>query len=112
MADAIFERRRHKRHELPCPAALAVRDGERPARTRTINLSDGGMLLAVPAESAPPAGQRVKVRFSVPRSTPNTYLLEEFTSDATVVRTVPADQADRRRLALQFVQPIDLALDA
>ena len=111
MTWAQQERRRHKRQPLACPISLTADDGQELAKARTLNISDGGTLLPVPSDAAPPDGARVRVSFSVPRQTANTYMLEDFACGASVVRRQPAESEDERRVALQFEQPLNLGLE-
>jgi hypothetical protein len=105
------ERRRHKRHELACPLSVSEQGGGVLANSRSINISDGGMLFPVPADARPKRGASVRVEFSVPRATPNTFLLEGFSAEATVVRHEPAGGDTPARVALAFQGPVDLALE-
>ena len=52
------------------------------------------------------------ISFAVPRSTANTYMLEDFSAQARVLRHQPLRNADLAGVAVQFVQPIDLGLEA
>jgi c-di-GMP-binding flagellar brake protein YcgR len=110
MTEPRRERRRHKRHDLACPVSLADTAGTVLARSRSINISDGGMLFPVPGGPVPPRGAGVRVDFSIPRTTPNTRLLEERSSNGIVVREERADEASVR-LAVQFDRPLDLELE-
>lgn len=104
------ERRQHKRQKLACPIWMAADDGRELTHSRTVNISDGGMLVPVDAKDAPARGAWVHVRFSVPRSTPSTYLLEDFACDARVVRRQEAS-VTRQHVALRFDRPVSLALE-
>ena len=105
------ERRRHKRHEMACPLALLGADGAATARSKTIDLSDGGLLVSLPDDRAPESGAGLRVKLSVPRSTPNTYMLEEFGSSATVVRREPLAGKRLIGVALQFGEPLRLGIE-
>ena len=64
---------------LKCLKSALTADGHGViAQTRSVNISDGGALLSLPADAAPESGADVLLRFAVPRATPNTYMLEEF----------------------------------
>lgn len=108
------ERRAHRRWPLNCPVALLDDQGELIARSRTDNLSDGGAYVVLPVEALPRAAgqQALRVQISVPRTTTNTYMLEDFQARATVVRTEPLVNADQAGLALAFQAPLSLDLDA
>jgi len=112
MAKQSIDRRLHKRLDLACLTAVRAGQAQTLADGRTINISDGGMLLAVPAKALPARGSRVELVFSVPRSTPNTYMLEEFRSPARVVRHQPLKERGLTGLALQFAKPLDMVLEA
>jgi hypothetical protein len=102
------ERRRHTRYRVPCPVRLSSGPaGE--AAGKTANVSDGGLLVALPRQALPACGSLVDVLLRVPRSTPNTYMLEEFTSRARVVRHETS--GSRASAALQFLHPLDLAVE-
>ena len=102
------ERRRHKRYRVPCPVRLSGGPaGE--AAGKTANVSDGGLLVALPRRTLPACGSLVDVLLRVPRSTPNTYMLEEFTSRARVVRHETS--GSRASAALQFLRPLELAVE-
>ena len=111
MAEMSYERRKHKRHDLACPVRFAGDEAEAPARIKGINISDGGILFPLPGQAAPDVGAQVQVDFSVPRSTPNTFLMEEFSSKAIVVRTEPGGGRRPVRVALRFEQPMDLGIE-
>lgn len=111
MSDVRPERRRHKRQRLACPIRLSTEEGRVLARTRTMDISDGGLLLPLPDGTALAVGSRVRADFSVPRSTANTYLLEDFSSDAAVVRQQAPAIAHPCHIALQFHSALNLGLE-
>ena len=86
MSDSGTERRAYKRFAMPCPSQVANPDAAESVKGKALNVSDGGMFLAMPVRDLPPQDTTVRVRFSVPRSTPNTYMLEDFACKAQVVR--------------------------
>ena len=75
-------------------------------------MSDGGALLQAPADQELAPGEPVKLLLRVPRSTPNTYMLEDFSSGANVVRRQPAADAagPGQYLAVRFSEPLSLEL--
>ena len=81
------------------------------ARGRTINISDGGALVSIPRDTAPEISANVNARFSVPRSTPNTYMLEQFASSACVVRRQALVDDSRAGVAVRFSKPLKLGLE-
>ncbi len=111
MTNRRLERRRHKRHDLPCPISLLDGDGTAVIEGRTANVSDGGVYIPLPkiGSADRPLPRRMTIRLSVPRSTLNTFMLEHFHSQAELVR---ADPAGRRGLALAFTPPLLLDLGA
>jgi hypothetical protein len=110
MAKPNIERRRHTRHGLGCPARLVDETGRHLASGKTVDISDGGLLMPVPPEATASPGQHLDVKLSVPRSTPNTFLMQGFAAKAIVVRyDQSADGAGR--VAVRFENPIDLDLD-
>ncbi len=110
MSQGEQERRKHKRINLTCPMSLLADDGSRAADGKVRNISDGGVLAALPRKPLPAEGSLVDVNMRLPRSTDNTYMLEEVSCRAKVVRHVPGD-ASTASLALEFTTPLDLALE-
>ncbi|MCY2928092.1 MAG: PilZ domain-containing protein, partial [Planctomycetota bacterium] len=78
----------------------------------TEDLSNGGAFLHVPVSSRPEVGDRINVTISVPRTTPNSRMLEDFAAPARVVRHVPGGSADLSGIAIEFENPLDMMLDA
>jgi c-di-GMP-binding flagellar brake protein YcgR len=110
MAKPSNERRRHTRHPLGCPARLVDETGRHLASGKTVNISDGGLLMPLDPEAAPQPGQQIDVKLSVPRSTPNTFLMQGFTAKAIVVRHDQSDDG-AGRVAVRFEPPLELDLD-
>jgi hypothetical protein len=104
-----IERRRHTRYAVPCPARLSAESGE--ATGKTINISDGGVLIRLPQRLLPAHGSLMDIHFRVPRSTPNTYMLEEFASPARVIRWEDAGDGAVAVVGLEFIRPLELALE-
>jgi hypothetical protein len=114
MAFRKQERRIHRRWELTCPVTVLNDAGKVLFKTRAVNISDGGAYCTVgvddlPANSLPP---KLGIRFSVPRSTRNSFMFEEFQSEARVIRTEPLVDAAQAGMAIQFLQPVSLDLNA
>jgi c-di-GMP-binding flagellar brake protein YcgR len=105
------DRRRFSRHDLECPVVLLQEKSEVLARTKTINVSDGGALVPMYASAMPETGKKVHVRFSVPRSTPNSYMLEGFSSEATIVRHHTEGDEEVSCIGLEFDPPLNLAIE-
>jgi hypothetical protein len=102
------DRRAHRRYELACPAQLFNTDGETLGGGKTRNLSDGGLLVPLDAPVEP--GTSVSLCFSLPRQTPNSYLLEHVAGEGRVVRVEP-DQSARCAAAIAFDAPMDLKIE-
>ena len=111
MRGKTVERREHKRHDLACPIRFYDRGGVEIAHAKTTNLSDGGAFVGVPIRFLSDIGEQVNVAFSVPRSTPNTYMLEDFASEARVVRHVAMQDTDHAGIALAFSGPLELEIE-
>jgi len=109
MTRADPERRRHRRFELTCPIVVTDAQGNELLRTRTVNISDGGALVE-PHEQAVHVGQTVGVDLHLPRSTANTFMYEQVSSEARVVRHHPL--ADAEAPALTFIEPLKLDLES
>ena len=104
------ERRRHTRFMVSCPVRLSQGEAAEAAG-KTANVSDGGILVALPRQVLPARGSLVDVLLRVPRTTPNTYMLEEFVSQARVVRHDPPGEGEAAAAALEFVRPMELGLE-
>lgn len=113
MAQQTRERRAHRRLVLTCPVVVSDEGGRELLRTRTLNVSDGGALLQAPADQELAPGEPVKLLLRVPRSTPNTYMLEDFSSGANVVRRQAAADAagPGQYVAVRFAEPLGLELE-
>ncbi len=110
MAKPTRERRQHKRHPLQCPARLADEVGVCLVAGKTIDISDGGMMMPVAQEAPLKPGRHLSLKLSVPRSTPNTFLMESIASEGIVVRHVPAEDGTHC-LAIRFAAPLTLDLE-
>ena len=80
-------------------------------KTKSENLSDGGVFLTIPINALPNFGAELNVCFSVPRSTPNTYMFEEVSCKAKVVRHQPLVDRDLAGMGLQFTSNQNLMLE-
>ena len=113
------ERRQWRRFAVACPAVITDARGQELLRTRTANISDGGALLAdasaaaaeIPADPAVPIGQKVHLHLRLPRQTPNTFMYEEFTTAAAVVRHHRPEGAEGPAVAVKFEAAADLQLE-
>ena len=111
MADAAAERRAHKRFTVPCPSEIADLKGADSIKGKALNLSDGGLLMAMPVETLPARNSVVRVNFSLPRSTLNTYMLEDVACKAEVIRHEPMKDESLAGVALKFTEPISLMIE-
>ena len=112
MAKSVAERRKHKRHRISCPLVIQ-RTGEKEAlKGKTVDISDGGAMLAIPIKIIPRVSERVTVLLAVPRSTANTYMVEEVALEARVVRHQPMENNAVVGVALQFTSVQELGLEA
>jgi len=68
------------------------------------------MFLSMPVESLPARGSKVKVAFSLPRETANTYMLEQLQCEAMIVRHEGCED-EAAGVALAFDDTIDLAIE-
>ena len=114
MASRKQERRVHRRWELTCPIVVLDAKGKVLFKTRAVNVSDGGAYCTRGVDNLASGSlpQRVGIRLSVPRSTRNSFMFEEFQGAARVIRTEPLIDAARAGMALQFLQPLSLDLNA
>ena len=110
MAKHGAERRKHKRHDIPCPVKILDSEGGLLAKSKCQNISDGGILVPLPPTAAGKMGANVQIEISVPRTTPNTYMLEQFSSMARVIRTQDTDSAGIAA-AFEFARPLNLAIE-
>jgi len=111
MSEHYSERRVHRRYQMRCPIRLSAGEGLELINGKTANISDGGALLAVTEASMPAPGRELKVDFLVPRSTANTFMLEGFSCNATVVRRQPMNDDKFTGLAIKFSKPLALAIE-
>ena len=112
MGDEAKEHRKHVRFDLVCPVVICDSGGQELLRTRTINVSEGGALLAAPAAQAIPVGEPVHVTLQVPRETANTRMFEDFFTTASVVRHQDLPDEKEVGIGLMFDRRLLLNLDA
>jgi len=106
------ERRQFPRFDLACPLTICEPDGREVATTKTLNVSDGGLFAAVPVKTLPAHGTRVALTLRIPRSTPNTFMLEELEAAGQIIRQQPMKDHSMAGIALRFARPLTLQLDA
>ena len=105
------ERRRHKRHELKCPIKLRGRDGQVLLQAHTANVSDGGAFFVTGLDDLPPVGAVAPVEFALPRTTPNTRMLEDVSCNGRVVRHQMPVDGRLAGMGIQFTEPLDLMIE-
>jgi hypothetical protein len=110
MASSGAEQRRFPRAAMSCPAKLVGKGGVLVAAGQTVDLSDGGTLVAVAPEAAPAVGSVVEISMEVPTGNPPTWPARVFTSQAKVVRHKDLGQPGKTGVAMQFLQPLKLNL--
>ena len=111
MAKSTAERRKHKRHRIACPLSILRSGAKEPLQGKTLDVSDGGAILPIPIKAVPRVSERVRVVLAIPRSTANTYMLEEVPVEARVVRHQPMEDNSVVGIALQFSPAQDLGLE-
>jgi hypothetical protein len=80
--------------------------------TQTIDLSDGGALVAIPAsEGAPVVGEILEVELQVPASRGGTKNTRRVRCRAKVLRRQALAQKQRVGLAMEFEKPQHLGLE-
>ncbi len=104
------ERRASRRFDLTCPIVVTDSAGKELLRTKTLNLSDGGILLTAPTDQTIPLGRDVHVNVRLPRSTPNTFMIEKISSDADILRHEPMKDHASVATAMKFTKPLKLGL--
>lgn len=105
----FVERRQHKRIPLSC--LVSLQNGSAAMQGRTLDMSDGGLLLATVVTAAKPKiGEAMTLKLSIPRQTRNSYLLEELSCQAVVVRRAKGPDGGAS-LALRFERPLSLMLE-
>ncbi len=110
MANQTSERRRYRRHELTCPVTIHNPGGEVLFQAKTANISDGGIFVAAPIESLQKLGKKINLSLRLPRSTPNTFIFEDFACHASIVRHEPLTDDAQAGIAMAFAKPLDLQI--
>jgi len=106
------ERRACRRFDLTCSVVVTDSVGNELLKTRTLNLSDGGVLLTAPIKQTIPLGQYVHVDMRLPRSTENTFMFENISAEAGIIRHEPMIEHSSIATALTFTKPMKLGLEA
>lgn len=105
------QRRQHNRVKVECPVTFFTRSGEAAAKGKSVDLSNGGIFVSVPVEEAGDIRGTVNLTFSVPRSTENTYMLEDFACQADILRSQALVDENSTGVAVAFTKPLDLDLE-
>ena len=95
---------------MSCPVKLVGKGGSPVATGQTVNISDGGTLIAIAPEAAPAVGSVVEISMEVPTGNPPTWPARVFTSKARVVRHRDLGQPGKTGVALEFLKPLKLDL--
>jgi c-di-GMP-binding flagellar brake protein YcgR len=111
MSGRTAERRENPRTDLRCAVSLYNRAGKLIVRAKTVNISDGGMLVSIPVRALPKLEDHADATLSVPRSTPTTHMLEDFACPVRVVRHQPMVDERFAGVALAFDEPQELSLE-
>ena len=110
MASPSADQRRFPRAAMSCPTRLMGKGGALVATGQTVDISDGGTLIAVAPEVAPAVGSVVDLSMEVPTGNPPTWPARVFTSKAKVVRHRDLGQPGKTGVAMEFLQPLKLDL--
>ena len=111
MSEWQSERRAHAREELVCPVSVYSDADDGRTEGHTLNISDSGAMFTAPITFLSHLPSTVKMSISVPRSTANTHMLEQVTTEATVVRQEPMVDEEHAGIAVRFSAPLDLQLN-
>ena len=106
------ERRAYRRFNLACTVVVSDSAGKELMRTKTLNLSDGGVLLTTAIEDTIPLGQPVHIDVHLGRSTANTFMFENVSTDANILRHEPMQDHSSVATAMKFTKPMKLGLEA
>ena len=112
MTPSPNERRAYMRFDLTCPVVVTDSAGNELLRTKTLNLSNGGMLLTAPIGDTIPLDQPVHLDVHLRRSTANTFMFENVSADANILRHEPMQDHSSVATAMKFAKPMKLGLEA
>jgi len=104
------DRRRYKRFDIIRPVHIEDTKGAGLAEGRMINISDGGAYVSIDPMSLPDLTPTILMKFSIPRQTSNTFLLEDITAAGRVIRRQSLHDA-RHAVAVEFEHKINLAIE-
>jgi hypothetical protein len=110
MVSSGAEQRRFPRAAMSCPVKLTTREGTLVAAGDTVDISDGGTLIAISPDAVPDVGSVVELSMEVPTGNPPTWPARVFTSKARVVRHRDLGQPGKTGVAMEFLKPLKLNL--
>jgi hypothetical protein len=100
------ERRTEKRLRYHWPVWFAEDFDDVLSQGRMVDVSSRGASFACPTDgSCPHVGQRLTVRFSVPKFDENSFEMEDFMRSGHVCR-IQEQSAFAKRAAMQFAEPL------
>lgn len=91
------------------PITVFTRGGEPLSTSRTLDLSRGGALLALPVEAIKKLGSFVNVTISLPEESYHANEALAFTCQARIVRRHDLTDGSQEAVALEFARPVQLA---
>jgi hypothetical protein len=94
---------------VSCPITLADHAGK-AFFTQTIDISDGGTLVAFPFDNPPPVGEVLYLDLRIPSSSIRSHVPRGVNRQIRVVRHQVMDHTGKIGSALQFSQPLSLGL--
>jgi c-di-GMP-binding flagellar brake protein YcgR len=103
------ERRRHSRFAMNYPARLYSRKGQFVAESQTLNISQRGALMAVPAEALSRLNDRMNITISLPQDVHQAQSVTSFACEARMVRSHADSRDEMQCVALEFTSPIILS---
>jgi hypothetical protein len=113
MSDAPGEHRQHPRFSVALSMRVFDRDGQPIAVTETIDVSNGGALVAIPLEKVPDIGDMLRIELAVLVS-PDTGEggSQDVQRQARVVRHQPAGVPSNIAVGVEFQEVLNLGLIA
>ena len=109
MSPTIAERRSYTRFPVSYPITLVNQAGH-AFSTQTLDLSDGGALVAFPFDIAPPVGDVLDLDLWVPSSPSSGNETRRVNCQAKVLRHQDLGQGGKVGIGLQFLEPLKLGL--
>jgi len=103
------DKRGHHRFAMSYPIRLFTSGGEEVAKTETLNISQSGTLVALPAELLQGLGKNINITISLPKSSYKAETVDDFACTAEVIRRQLMTDAEFASVALRFSRPLELA---